>query len=137
MSAISPMMTTPPSSDDNTGSFELDVPSEYSKLQLSTAVGASVSRCAGWHVCTVPQAAPLASDEYVVPATHGAHVRSCVDEPSTVLPSPGAHVCHGVQLLAVAAEYVPLEHGVHAPLAAPANEPAAHGAHDALADDDA
>ena len=86
---------------------------------------------------TAAQAAPLASDEYVVPATHGAHVRSCVDEPSTVLPSPGAHVCHGVQLLAVAAEYVPLEHGVHAPLAAPANEPAAHGAHDALADDDA
>ena len=42
-----------------------------------------------------------------------------------------------MQLLAVAAEYVPLEHGVHAPLAAPANEPAAHGAHDALADDDA
>ena len=82
-------------------------------------------------------ASALASDEYVVPATQGSHVRSCVDEPSTVLPSPGAHVCQGVQLLAVAAEYVPLAHGVHAPLPAPAKEPAAQGAHDALADDDA
>ena len=105
--------------------------------RLTDAVGATVSCCVAPQATTGLHTAALRSAENVVPAAHGVHVRSCVDEPSTVLPSPGAHVCHGVQLLAVAAEYVPLEHGVHAPLAAPANEPAAHGAHDALADDDA
>jgi hypothetical protein len=68
---------------------------------------------------TVAHASPLASPEYVVPATQAAHWRSVDAVPSFDLPSPIGHVAHAAQVsvavvLALALDLnVPPAHASH------------------------
>jgi len=66
-------------------------------VRSELAVGAALSYCAPVHSVTVPQAAPSLAAEYVSPLMHGAHTRSPVAEPATVMPWPAPHTRHAVQ----------------------------------------
>ena len=97
----------------------------------ASAAGARDSRSSAAHSLTGAHAAPLVAAEKVSPATHAAHVRSRVDEPSTTTPEPDAHERHAWHDALSAPEKRPAAHAVHAAPPAAAYCPALHLAHDA------
>ena len=105
-----------------------------SHCRSEVAVAAALMNVPGSHTArTSAQAAPSFVAENVLPAMHGAHVRSATAEPSVAMPWPAGQVVHAVHLSRPAeAVKEPSAHASHtrsllAVAAATMRVPAGHG----------